>query len=392
MRDSSAFYLSCITAVASGINVAACVVLVYKLKQIEQKIEKIEQREQEREQREQERDGERKLLLQREQEREQREQERDGERKLLLQREQEREQRDCKLEQIEQKIKKIEQREQEREQREQEKDGERKLLLQREQEREQREQERDGERKLLLQREQEREQRDCKLEQIEQKSVKKLHERGREREREGHGEYKLMLQNLAFLINRDASVPERPPDIKAKSAKFYFENMDIPVFGRNFRTKCLVTGHIGIGDEVKLAHILPRDSFDPMFTYVGLDPNDRDQPRNTMLLAETLESAFNQMQISFCETRESINCPQVRERQFRVTVWDRNILNKPLWTGSQHTVAEYEDHVFSFPPGKEPFTRLLSWHAQESYDNAVMEGWISSQYCERPLPFGTPVR
>ena len=235
------------------------------------------------------------------------------------------------------------------------------------------------------------------MSQIEQREQER-EQREQEREQERDGERKLLLHYFPFMrkpwdkckikVGLEANVPKRPRNIKTKSAKFYFENMNVP----DGRFKCLVTGKIGVGDEVKLAHIIPRRSPDQFFKYICLDPNDRDQPRNTMLLADKLESAFDNMQISFCETPESIECTEARERQYRVMVWDQNILNKSLWPGSQYTVEDFQGHVFSFPPGKEPFTRLLSWQAQDSYDNAVKLRWVSKKECKRPPKFGTPVR
>ena len=110
-----------------------------------------------------------------------------------------------------------------------------------------------------------------------------------------------------------------------------------------------------------------------------------------MMLAANLEPALDRKQISFIETKESMEHPEIRVRQYQMKVWDEKILDFYIWQDSEHKVQEYDGHVFSFPLGNGPFTRVLSCQAQLCYNIAVKQGWVSQDY-DRPQEFGTPVR
>ena len=185
-------------------------------------------------------------------------------------------------------------------------------------------------------------------------------------------------------------IPKRPNKLKQSVINFYYGNVSRS-FSSHGVEMCFVTGEWGTGAQVKVAHICPRRTPDTLFNDFCLRPEDRDNARNMMMLAANLEPALDRKQISFIETKESMEHPEIRVRQYQMKVWDKKILDFCIWQDLEHKVQEYDGHVFSFPLGNGPFTRVLSCQAQLCYNIAVKQGWVSQDY-DRPQEFGTPVR
>ena len=69
---------------------------------------------------------------------------------------------------------------------------------------------------------------------------------------------------------------------------------------------------------------------------------------------------------------------------FEITIRMQYKNKKP----SDKTFEDISKKPFSFPPGKVPFTRILSHHAQCCYARAVNNGWN----VQRPPLFGSPLK
>jgi hypothetical protein len=196
----------------------------------------------------------------------------------------------------------------------------------------------------------------------------------------------------------------RKIDTRCKAIKHYNGGNTAKGQRRGFGAECCVTGCHGFDREVDAAHILPHGSPEYWLNNFGIQ--DLDNLRNVVLLCKNIETAFDKLQLCFLQVNE-------KPGTYKLKVWDKEglegtILYTPrnrnridgsvtLEDGTESVaddkssklITTYDGHEFCFPEGKHPFSKLLSYHAQESYKMALDKKWIPlSEEC--PKKYGSP--
>ena len=62
---------------------------------------------------------------------------------------------------------------------------------------------------------------------------------------------------------------------------------------------------------------------------------------------------------------------------YKLVQFDPKIGETKIYKGSESTIGEFLGKPFAFPNGQTPSTKLLSFHVQHCYLNALDKGWIS---------------
>jgi hypothetical protein len=175
----------------------------------------------------------------------------------------------------------------------------------------------------------------------------------------------------------------RPAELRAKAAKYYecYRNMNKTIIA-----KCHLTGEEGNGKEVTLAHLLPRSTAGHILK--DLDVESVDDMRNVIFLCSTIEKSFDDQRLCFV-------CDDHRAGCFRLKIWDEKIRNVHLLSGAHQkthdkpkTIGNFENEQMVF---EEPYSRVLSMHAQESYDHPIRKRWIETIE-PRPTVYGSPLK
>lgn len=174
---------------------------------------------------------------------------------------------------------------------------------------------------------------------------------------------------------------------------------------RGLIATCSVTGCRGFDREVDAAHILPLGS--PEYWERSFEITNLNNLRNIVLLCKNIETAFDRLQLCFLQHNE-------KPGEYKLKIWDKKGLTaKTLFDyyrrekdntvslengevcddqggQSQKLITAYDGHVFRFPEGKHPFSKILSYHAQESFKWALEQNWITCNE-ECPQEYGSPL-
>lgn len=126
------------------------------------------------------------------------------------------------------------------------------------------------------------------------------------------------------------------------------------------KTKCMVTGQWGNGEQVVGAHIIPRSvNTVEVNRVLGYTSDDINHARNGLLLAKGIEEAFDRMQISFIKTNP------LHDKLY-MKIWDESVLDNPIWKGSKLTIRNFQNNPLSLGRHN-PFKRGLSYHAYRCF-------------------------
>lgn len=102
----------------------------------------------------------------------------------------------------------------------------------------------------------------------------------------------------------------------------------------------------------------------------GLEPTDLSNPRNGLLLCESIELAFDHKRVCFLVDR-------LHPETIVLKVLDPNIRSdlviSPLLN---HTFASIDGWELQHPVGVFPYRRILDFHAKLSYEKAIRKGWV----------------
>ena len=186
------------------------------------------------------------------------------------------------------------------------------------------------------------------------------------------------LVSSVSLISFDPwyKAAKNPDGLREKAARHYGYCRII--------AKCCLTGITGNREEVNNTHLLPRNAA-PRFLD-ELDFTDVDDARNMILLCNNIGKAFDRQQLCFLEDE---NDP----RSLILKIWDEEIRNKLVFDGDteRRTIGSYSGHKMTFEEGKTPFKRVLSKHAQCSYETAKERKWIKADE-PKPIEYGSPLQ
>ena len=145
--------------------------------------------------------------------------------------------------------------------------------------------------------------------------------------------------------------------------------------------KCFLTGQKGDGKKVTAAHLLPRNASIDITKQLNITV---DEPRNVIFLCSNIEKAFDEKKLCFLANTN-------KPGSFTLKIWEKKTKNIPLFNGSTQRIGEFDGKSMEFPEGKAPFSRVLSLHAQFSYQTAVRKGWVDLG--ERmPEEYGSPLQ
>jgi hypothetical protein len=207
-----------------------------------------------------------------------------------------------------------------------------------------------------------------------------------------------------WMTGYEAEKKKTPRKIDMRNAAIthYYGDKALRGANRGLIAVCCVTGCRGFDHEVNAAHILPHGS--PKHWDKTLDIKDRDNVRNIVLLCKNIENAFDKLQLCFLRHKEEPGA-------YELKVWDKEGLKDTILymqhnrnngsvaftngtvedtdAKSSSLITDYDGHVFRFAEYKHPFSRLLSYHAQESYKWALAKKWIASNE-ECPEEYGSP--
>lgn len=107
-------------------------------------------------------------------------------------------------------------------------------------------------------------------------------------------------------------------------------------------------------------------------------------PRNVIMLCKGIEKAFEAGRIYFVQGDS--------DRDFLLKVWDPSVVDESIYVGAKKTIGSLVDRRLLVPRNVEPpFKRVLSDHAQRSYNHALKKGWIEPDVAE-PVEYGSPLK
>ena len=139
----------------------------------------------------------------------------------------------------------------------------------------------------------------------------------------------------------------------------------------------MVSGHVGTGDQVCAAHIVPCSSDASKLAFIGLTIDDVNSPRNGLFLAKNVEVAFDKLQLSFIKTMLFYD-------RLYLKIWDDSCRSVPIWPGhTTLTIGDLDGRELVLGPHR-PFKRALSYRTYQAY--------LRCTYVEKvmPEPYGPP--
>jgi len=120
--------------------------------------------------------------------------------------------------------------------------------------------------------------------------------------------------------------------------------------------------------NIRAAHIWKHATHGEGLEEFQLDASDISSERNGFLLAEAIEGAFDSKQLCFLYNplQQNLVC----------CVLDPSILENYVTPSTTTKFRDIDGKPLVHPPGCMPFRRLLSWHAQCSFNVALRRKWI----------------
>jgi hypothetical protein len=171
------------------------------------------------------------------------------------------------------------------------------------------------------------------------------------------------------------------------------------------RYRCMLSGEVGFGQQVVVAHLIPAKSSTDDLESLGFTAIDADSLRNGLSLAKGFEEAFDHRQASFIETigkkstledqasfiETLLRDPGKRTDEadysltttYTFTIWDSKCRENPLWKGSQLKVGQFEGRSLVLG-NVNPMKRALSLHTYHCF----LHSKLAKEF--HPKEFGSP--
>ena len=153
--------------------------------------------------------------------------------------------------------------------------------------------------------------------------------------------------------------------------------------GDAYYCKCMLSGQLGLGRQVKVAHLLPAVSKISTLTELGFEEADVDDVRNGLLLCSGFKDAFDTLRASFVKGIYQDTLGGLREG-YIFTIWDDECRKLETFPESGLLIEEFEGHALTLN-GHDPFKRALSFQAYQAFLHNKVALHL------RPKDFGSPV-
>ena len=146
---------------------------------------------------------------------------------------------------------------------------------------------------------------------------------------------------------------------------------------------CQVSRVRGNNNQVATSHLLKHATKTHMREVLEFE--DINDMRNILLLSKGIDKAFEKGRIYF---------EFEAERSFKMKVWDSSVVSELIFDGAHpdQTIGKYVGKYLRIPRDVEPpFKRVLSDHAQASFNHALNAGWIPENH-PAPTEYGSPLQ
>ena len=152
--------------------------------------------------------------------------------------------------------------------------------------------------------------------------------------------------------------------------------------------QCCFTNIWGDSDTVVGAHLLPVGST-PECILESLEMETKlNDYRNVIPMLKTIEAAYDAQRLCIVLDESSEDTPK-----YHLMILDPTLRGEMMH--EDRTFQAQAGEPFELPVGQggvSPFTRVLSFHAQSSYERAIRKGWIQEEAnTHRPIEYGSPL-
>jgi hypothetical protein len=183
------------------------------------------------------------------------------------------------------------------------------------------------------------------------------------------------LQTFDIWTEGGRSTTEQS-DFKDALIKFYKRK---PFYSNKIR--CMATGILQNRDLVIASHIWKQCKHGVGLPKFGLRREDSRDPRNGLLLLRDIELKFDVKEVCFVYNPLT--------QQFSIKVLNPALMTVVIANSNGKTFADINDQPLQHPQNKIPFRRLLSFHAQCSFQAALEKEWITQQVHDSFDPYHT---
>lgn len=153
----------------------------------------------------------------------------------------------------------------------------------------------------------------------------------------------------------------------------HFYGMVVSAVGDHVVTaRCMVSGAVVPYGELRPAHLV-KHSTPHLMTLYGLSPLEIDNPRNGILMLDSIEKAFDHLDVCFLYNAMTQDLTlKVMNPAFQ----SKRIL--PNSTVELRSFADVDGQVLQCGAGSLPYRRVLSVHTKFAFSRALSMGWIAN--------------
>lgn len=156
-----------------------------------------------------------------------------------------------------------------------------------------------------------------------------------------------------------------------KHAVIYFYGMAVSAVGdRVVTARCMVSGAVVPYGELRPAHLVKHRT-PHLMTLYGLSPLEIDNPRNGVLMLDSIEKAFDHLDVCFLYNAMT---QDVTLKVMNPAFLPRRIL--PNSAVELRCFADIDGKVLQCGAGALPYRRVLSVHTKFAFSRALSMGWI----------------
>jgi hypothetical protein len=160
-------------------------------------------------------------------------------------------------------------------------------------------------------------------------------------------------------------------EFKHEVIRFYGRGVSV-VGDRVITARCMVSNAVVAYSELRPAHLV-KHSTPHLMTLYGLSPLEIDNPRNGILILDSIEKAFDHLDVCFLYNA------MTQVLTFKVmnpTFNSKRIL--PYSSAELRTFGDIDGNVLQCAVGCLPYMRVLSVHTKFSFSRALSMGWIKN--------------
>jgi HNH endonuclease len=142
---------------------------------------------------------------------------------------------------------------------------------------------------------------------------------------------------------------------------------------RIITAQCMATGIITAYNDLRPAHLVKHSTPQLMSMY-NLSPSDVDNPRNGILMLDSIEKAFDHLDVCFLydPNTSALALKVLNPRLLTKRILPNSVVEKRTFSD----VSGSQMHIGI--PSNIPYRRILSIHAKFAYARALGEKWIEN--------------